>query len=349
MQQENPSALTDAKVPENAPAVRGRRILVTAFRSYALVGVLVVLVLGFSLALPDTFATARNAASIISTQTIDLVLVLGLLFPLSAGDFDLSLSANMVLSATVMTLAINDWHAPLALAVLLALAVGIGVGLINASLIVLAGMSAFIVTLASQTLCSGIALGLTDEQVLVANPTALSTITNTNVIWNGFPISAVYALILAGLVWYMLECTALGRYLRVTGTARRAGSLSGIPTTKLRIFAFTFAGLFASLAGIILLGSVGSVDATSSSAFLLGPYAAAFLGTATIRLGFFNVPGALVAIYIIVVGTTGLELYGAADWAESIFQGIALLIGLTLARLTSGSAQGVFGHGQFDV
>lgn len=95
---------------------------------------------------------------------------------------------------------------------------------------------------------------------------------------------------------------------------------------------------------MILLGNLGSIDPTSSDQYLLEPYAAAFLGTVAINLGNFNVLGSLIAIYIVIVGYTGLELLGLASWIGSLFQGVVLLAGLLLARFASGRTQSVVGQ-----
>ena len=53
------------------------------------------------------------------------------------------------------------------------------------------------------------------------------------------------------------------------------------------------------------MGTLGSVDPSLGGQYLLAPYAAAFLGAAAIQVGRFNVVGTLLALYLIVVGTTG--------------------------------------------
>jgi len=52
---------------------------------------LVVLLLSFSIALPDTFPTSRNLSGILSTEAIGLLLALGGMVPLICGEFDLSI------------------------------------------------------------------------------------------------------------------------------------------------------------------------------------------------------------------------------------------------------------------
>jgi ribose transport system permease protein len=46
----------------------------------------------------------------------------------------------------------------------------------------------------------------------------------------------------------------------------------------------------------------------------------------------------VVALYLLVTGVTGLELAGAASWVEQVFNGSALVIAVTFARLVSQEA-----------
>ena len=61
--------------------------------------------------------------------------------------------------------------------------------------------------------------------------------------------------------------------------------------------------------------------------------AAAFLGSTTIKPGRFNVLGTGVAVLLVAVGVNGLELNGAAYWAQPLFDGAILLLAVGSAQL----------------
>src|SRR5215216_6690287 len=87
-----PAATSDPAAeppPQAAPAVRtaGR---VGAFAGrYAVVLALLALIVVFSLLRPDTFFTTGNLQSILVTESVLVILALGLLVPLASGEFDL--------------------------------------------------------------------------------------------------------------------------------------------------------------------------------------------------------------------------------------------------------------------
>jgi ribose transport system permease protein len=100
----------------------------------------------------------------------------------------------------------------------------------------------------------------------------------------------------------------------------------------LRVIAFGVSGLLSGFAGILLAGSLGSVDPSSAPQFLLQPYAGVFVGTAMFQLGKINIPGAMVGLYFIAIINTALGLAGASVWITDVFSGCALLAGIVFAR-----------------
>lgn len=333
-------AVPEAPRVKAAPAKLGVQQRVV--QRYGLLGVLVLLIVLFSVLLPSTFATGSNFRTIVGSQTVMLALTLGLLLPLSAGEFDLSISANLIFTAAVVTIAINNLHLALGLAIVMSLVLGGAIGLINGFLVVKCGLNGFITTLATMTALSAAALGVTSQASLLVNNQTISSIVTARVF--GLPVDVYYVWAIAAVFWYVMERTPLGRHLRVTGSAREAARLLGLPIQRFRIGAYVAAGVMVGFGSVILLGNLGSIDPTSSDQYLLEPYAAAFLGTVAINLGNFNVLGSLIAIYIVIVGYTGLELLGLASWIGSLFQGVVLLAGLLLARFASGRTQSVVGQ-----
>jgi ribose transport system permease protein len=139
-------------------------------------------------------------------------------------------------------------------------------------------------------------------------------------------------LAIALLLYYFLQHTPRGRYLFAIGGSNRVARLAGVNTTAYRILAFVIAGLFAALAGVIALGQNGAAVPTYGPDLLLQAYAAVFLGVTSFRPGRYNVAGTVVAILLLEVGVSGIELLGAPLWIEPVFNGCALLVAVLVAR-----------------
>lgn len=302
---------------------------------FALLGAWAIVIVVFGYLRPDTFLSASNFQTIFGSQSVLAILTLALLPPLLAGDYDLSVAAMQGLSA--MTIGVlNVQHGwPILAAIGAALAVGILVGLVNSFFIVYLGVDSLIATLGSGTVLAGIVLWISKSFSITGISDDLVNAVVTTKIFN---ISLVfyYALGLAVLMWYVFEYTTLGRRLLFVGRSRTVARLSGIRVARLRIGALVASGSIAALAGALYAGTTGAADPTSSNSFLLPAFAAAFLGATCIMPGRFNPWGALIAVYFLVTGITGLQLLGAQSYVQDLFYGGALLAGVGASQVIAG-------------
>jgi ribose transport system permease protein len=225
---------------------------------------------------------------------------------------------------------------PLIPACIITLLVGVVIGAINGFFIVNLGINAFIITLGSMTILSGLTFGITGGNVIVNLPPALLTFGRQELF--GLPLAIYYGWTLALVLAYVYERTPIGRYLLFVGGNRDAARLAGLPVTQIRFLAFVFSSLISAFAGIVLASKLGAIDPTIGPSYLLPPYAAAFLGTTAVQIGRFNVGGTVIAIYMLIIGITGLLLMGSDPWVSDAFDGGALIVAVTFAGLAGRKA-----------
>jgi ribose transport system permease protein len=304
---------------------------------YGLVLALVVAFVAFSIALPSTFPTIGNVKAMIDSQAIILLLAIAVTLPLRSGDFDLSI-AGLMTATSALTAQLTTHGTNLGVAIVVVLAVGLAVGLINGLLIVKLGVDSFVTTLGMMTALSGLAFAFTNNQVITNLPSDLLTLARQQIL--GFPIVVWIGWVLVVVAWYVYERTPFGRYLLFIGGSRESARLAGLRVDILRISCFVTCSLIAAFTGVLLAGNVGQVDPSIASQFLLQPFAGVFLGATTITVGRVNSLGTLVALYLLVVGITGLQLYGAQPWVSDVFNGAALVLAVTFARLAARSNAG---------
>ncbi len=299
---------------------------------YALVAAWLLLVVIFGIAMPEVFLSWRNFSTMFGSQAVLVVLTLGILIPLTSGDFDLSGASILTLSS--MTIAVlNVQHGwPIVPVIGIALLSGVIVGALNAFFVLYFRIHSLIVTLGIGTFVNGFILWMSKSQTI-------SCVSMHLVEWIvinrflGIPLAFFYAVILAAVMWYVFEYTIPGRRLLFVGRGREVSRLNGINVDKVRAMSFIISGMIAALSGVFYAGMTGSADPLSGLNLLLPAFAAAFLGATTIAPGRFNPIGAVIAVYFLVTGITGLTMLGADAYVQNLFYGGALVIAVALSQL----------------
>lgn len=324
--QSNALEPTRSDLARMRPAERVRRLLPV----YGLPLLALALIAFFSVLLPDTFPTALNARSIMSDKAVIALLSLSAMLPMIAGRIDLTVGYGIVLWHVVaITLQVNygiDWP----VAVALTLAGGLFVGLINGLLVEVAQIDSFIATLGTGTILYAIANWHTGgRQIMGLLPKGFIAINATWIF--GFPIGAVYVLVLAVILWLVTERLPLGRHLYAIGANPKAAALNGIPVRGYVIGVFVASGLLTAFTGVLLASKLRIGQSSVGLDYLLPALVGAFLGSTTIKPGRVNVWGTLVGVIILAVGISGIQQFGAAFFVEPLFNGATLIVAIGIA------------------
>jgi ribose transport system permease protein len=300
---------------------------------YGILVLWAVVIVVFSLLRPHTFPTSANFETIFGTQAVQLVITLGLIVSLTAGEFDLSVASVMGFGATMVALLNVNHGWPLIPAIAATLVVGLIIGSVNAFLVVRIGVSSLIVTLGMGTLLSGIGFGISHSVTIGGISQSLLSAMQDTVF--GLPIAFYIGLFICIVLWYVLGYTPLGRHLLFVGEGREVARLAGLRVDSMRALALIATALICTVAGIMQAGVVGAADPGGGPPYLLPAFAGAFLGQTVINPGRFSPWGVFVATYFLVTGITGLQLLGGAGWVQDVFYGGALVIAVTLAQLVA--------------
>jgi ribose transport system permease protein len=310
----------------------GRAFSGPSLERWALVFAWAVVVLVFSLVEPSTYFTSGNFQTIFGSQAVLLMLALGLVLPLTTGDFDLSIASNLSLSAMLIAVLNTQHGVGIVAAILIGLGASTLLGVINGGLVVLIGIDSFIVTLGTGTIALGLVQWISNSNDITGISGGLTTWTIGNQ-FLGFPLIFYYGIAATLILFYVFEFTPLGRRLLFVGRGRSVSRLSGLRVTRIRWGSFTACGFFAGVAGIMYAGSLGGADPASGQTFLLPGFAACFLGATAIRPGRFNAIGTFIAVYFLVSGITGLQLLGVQNFVQQLFYGGALVIAVALSQI----------------
>jgi ribose transport system permease protein len=297
----------------------------------------IALIVGFGIAVPGVFLTWTNFSVLFTSQTPGVMLALALIIPLTAGDYDLSVGANLTLSAMIVGVLNAVYHWPLAAVLPLALLSGVAIGAVNSFFIVYIRIPSLVVTLGTASVIAGLVDWMSDSATISGIDPVLTDAMVGKII--GLSYTCYYALAVAAIIWIVFEYTPLGRRLLFVGRGREVARLSGIGVNSVRTGCLIASGVLAALGGIVYAGLLGAADPFSGQNLLLPAFAAAFLGATSIVPGRFNPWGAVIAVYFLSSGITGLTMLGIPNWVTSVFNGGALIFAVTLSQFARGRAE----------
>lgn len=323
----------------NAAAARGfspRRALATLSGTLQIdrfsgLYAIVLLVVVFSVWEPTQFATGENARILVSSEAVTGVITFAAVIGLIAGVFDLSIAANMSVAISLVAVLQSSFGLNWVLAILLTLIAGGLIGCVNAFVVTRLRINAVIGTLATSSILEAVAYWIANGQDVVSgiSPT-FSNIGGAAPL--GLPISVYYLVVIAAVLWYVLEHTPTGRYLYAAGANPEAARLSGVRVVRLQWGALITSGVLASAAGIMLSMQLGASSFGAGDSYLLPAFAGAFLGSTQIKPGRFNIPGTIVAMYLVATGIKGLQLrFPQYAWIADLVDGLILLIAVGVA------------------
>ncbi|MCW6510179.1 ABC transporter permease [Lichenifustis flavocetrariae] len=308
---------------------------------FGLVIALIVLFALFGVLQPGTFLSWGNISGMLGSQAVLAIVALALIVPLTSNDFDMSIANVLVLASVIVAVMNAQMGLSLWLAIPAALLSGLLVGAINGFFITYFRIHSLIVTIATGTFASGVATWMSGSQTISGVDFALMNYVIVKRLF-GVPVVFYYAVLLALVLWYVFEHTAMGRRVLFVGRGREVSRLSGIDTDRVRWSALIASGFLGALAGILYCGTQGAADPSSGASFQLPAFAAAFLGSTAIQPGRFNAWGTLVAVYFLVIGITGLVFMGMSSFVQSLFYGGALLVAVVLSQWVRGRAEQQF-------
>lgn len=244
------------------------------------------------------------------------------------GGIDLSVGAIVTLAAILIYRFSGGDNALVLPTLALALFAGTVIGTVNGLGIALIGIPPLIMTLAMAGVVQGLILAVTRGQLTGETPPIMARIISEPLV-GGIPGVIFFWIILAVLMWILLERTAFGKRLFAIGVNRTAARLSGVRVPRTIIATYALSGLLAALGGFMVLGFAQNVLLNLGNRYLFPSIAAVVVGGTVLAGGkgsyFGTMSGALVLTLI-------TSLLTAAQLPQSIRQ---MVLGATLLVLIS--------------
>jgi ribose transport system permease protein len=278
---------------------------------------------------PKLFLTSATLHSVASSQAISAMLALALLIPLTAGVYDLSVGAVINLSTITVVNMQTSHHFGMWKATVITVVVCASVGLVSGFIVVVLKVNSFVATLGMATIVTAVQSIISGQsQPVPPTQRAWGQLTQRQVF--GFQIVVVYLIVLALIVWWVLDYTPAGRYLYAIGGNAEAARLTGIGVGRWSWLTLIASSTIAGIAGIFY-GSLSGPSLTFGAGLLLPAFAAVFLGSTQLKPGRYNVWGTLMAVYVLATGVQGLQFVTGVQWLNQMFNGVALIAAVSFA------------------
>ncbi|ACM22543.1 ABC transporter permease [Thermotoga neapolitana] len=301
-------------------------------RGGSLVGLLG-LVIVFSVLSPYFF-TISNWLNILRQVSVLLILASAQTMVIISAGIDLSVGAILALGGCLAAVAMSYWGWNFLLGSLLGVAVATLVGFFNGSIITKGRIPDFIATLGMLGAVRGVALLITGGLPVPSHftATALKGYLPEALIWLGsgdigpVPVPALVALIMVLITWFVLSRTCLGRSIYAVGGNREAARESGINVDKVKTIVYTLSGLYAGIAGLVMVGRMNSANALMAEGIELNTIAAVVIGGTNLFGGEGSVLGTLIGALLIGVLSNGLNLLDVEPFWQKVINGLLIII-----------------------
>ncbi|HVT00510.1 MAG TPA: ABC transporter permease [Solirubrobacterales bacterium] len=303
--------------------------LASGVRNASLLFIWAGLIILFGILEPHTFLSMNTARTIMGEQAVTAIMALALVGPIAARQFDLSISGAFGIAVIVVASLMAKMNVSPAFAIALTLLAGILIGVFNSYVVGVLKVNSFIATLGSGSILVAMQQWISGGEVITQIPKGFTSLGRGTLFT--IPMPFFYMLVIAGLVWYLLEYRQTGRYLYAAGSNADAARLAGVRVGRLTAIGLVISAGIATIAGIIFLMRIGSTSLNAGAPYLLPAFAAVFLGATQFKEGNVNVPGTLVAVYVLATGVKGVQLLGAQFWMDEVINGAVLIIAVALA------------------
>ena len=285
--------------------------------------VLLVMVIFFAIA-NKNFLTMNNMLNVAKQVSIYGIASVGMTYVILLGGIDLSIGSiisfiNIVTAYFMVNMGMNPW-----LAVILSLVICTILGFANGWIIAEIKMPPLIVTFASQTILAGFAY-------IICNGRPISRFDEA-FLWIGqgyvgpIPAPIIFMIIAFAIGAFILVKTYFGRYFYALGGNEEAAELSGIRVKRVKYLVYALSGLFAGIAGIVMLSRANTAQPNAGLGYEFDLITCVVLGGVSVNGGSGKISNVIAGVLIIGVLANGMILMNVSSYMQMVVKGLILLL-----------------------
>ncbi len=304
----------------------------------------ILLVTGLTILNPVLLSPA-NLIDLCRNALVTGILAVGVMLVLASGGIDVSFTAIAAFSmyASVKLAFAGGSVSPIGLILITSTLIGAGLGLVNGLLIGGLGVPTLIVTLGTLSFFRGALLTFLGTSYIVNLPSQIDDFSNRNLIvltnaagqTASLPVSFLILVVVALLVWLLMNWTMMGRNIYAIGGTEEGARRIGINIFRVKVLVYVLAGAIAGLAGITHVSLARTANPFDIVGTELNVIAAVVLGGARITGGYGRVSGTILGVFIITIINNSLILVGVPSYWQRGVVGCLILFGTSLPILAA--------------
>lgn len=272
--------------------------------------------------LADVFVTPGNLLNILRQASLLFLVASGLTIVILAGGLDLSIGANVSLSACLAATVIQSTGSLLA-GTAVALGSGLAVGAVNAFIICVLRVPAFIATYGMLWILHGIAYWYMSGAIIHGFPSEVRYVGSGFAVGVPIPVYIMLAFLLVGTVF--THRTTWGQQIYAIGANPTVADLSGIPVRRRVALVYVISGAMAGLAALVFLARLNSAEADLGESLTLQAVAAVLIGGTSLFGGSGTLTGTLLGCIVLAVVLNGMNLLSISGSWQPIVSGAIVI------------------------
>lgn len=272
----------------------------------------------------QSFLTKMNMFNVLRQISTNLYLAAAMTMVIILGGIDLSVGSTIALTGCVSAAAVVRYGLPIPVALIIGLIVGVIIGMINGIIIAKTTIPPFITTLATLNIAKGLAYVYTGGSPVRVVSKEWQFLGAGYI--GSIPVPVIILVIVLIITRLIINNTKFGRHIYAVGGNVQAAEFSGISVSKVKFWIYTYSGLMAGLAGIVLASRMYSGQPTAGTGAEMDAIAAVVVGGTSMSGGRGKIEGTIIGALIIGFLNNGLNLLNVSSFWQYVVKGFVILL-----------------------
>jgi ribose transport system permease protein len=277
---------------------------------------------------PNVVATAANKGVLLALVAMAQTL------PILTAGLDLSVGMVFILANSLASALVSGSPLETAVGIVIVLIVSLLCGMLNGLIVVYGRLQPIITTLATGSVFFGAALVIRPSPGGTVNEDLADALAY-DLMFGVIPPSLLVLLGVIVFIWMPFRRSTWGRAMYAAGSAESAGYMSGLNVNMGKFMAYSLAGLFSGIAGLMLtfMTYAGEANAALGGTYTLNSIASVVIGGTSLFGGAGGVIGSVFGAFVFRTIGDLLFVFDLDALYQPLFIGLVLLVSVSMGSI----------------